>query len=417
MHRMGALRACVPGAEVVQHVDRRARGDAAAIGLGERAEDAGHDAKARIGAHAERRREARLQDAPLARHPLVEVPEQPLVDVELGIERLQIPAEGDAQEPGIGHEVDRPARLVVGARPVEAHVIPDAVEGELDPVRARLGPAVAVEVVVKRPRALGHELEEQLARPRPRLGDALVERREHGRGPVAREQLAEARLGQVARRHHGARVPFDEAGQARVAQEDPVRLLVELPLAHDADGRDEHALVVDLRRVRRDAPRPQSADVLVVPEGDGERDGLSLVEDGHGEDHVLMVLDGAVGDVRVVEPVHVARPHGVERIRPEDRIQHPRAAARDVAGDDAPPGVEHADEVVLLLLDERRHRAPLHQELHVVNGRGEAAADDLERDGIDRPHRARPGGHRGIRHGRAPGGCCGRDRRGPGSRA
>ena len=232
---------------------------------------------------------------------------------------------------------------------------------------------------------------------------------------VAREQLAEPRLGEVARRHHGARVALDEAGQARVAQEDPVRLLVELPLAHDAHRRHQHALVVDLRRVRRDAARPEPADVLVVAEGRGEGDGLSLVEDRHGEHHVLVVLDGAVGDVRVVEPVHVARPHGLERVGLEDRVDHPRAAARDVAGDDAPARVEDADEVVLLLLDERRHRAPLHQELHVVDGRREAAADDLERDGIDGRRALRPVSS--ARHGRAPGGCCGRRRRGPGSRA
>ena len=53
-----------------------------------------------------------------------------------------------------------------------------------------------------------------------------------------------------------------------------------------------------------------------------------------------------------------------------------------------PARVEDADEVVLLLLDERRHRAPLHQELHVADRRGEAAADDLERDRIDAPRAA-----------------------------
>ena len=97
----------VPGAEVVEDVHRRSRGHAAAVGLGERAEDAGHDAKARVGAHAERRREPGLQHAALAGHPFVEVAEQPFVDVQLRVERLQIAAEGDPQQPGIGHVVDR----------------------------------------------------------------------------------------------------------------------------------------------------------------------------------------------------------------------------------------------------------------------------------------------------------------------
>ena len=42
-----------------------------------------------------------------------------------------------------------------------------------------------------------------------------------------------------------------------------------------------------------------------------------------------------------------------------------------------------AHEIVLLLLDEGRHRAALHQELHVADRRGQASANDLERDGID----------------------------------
>ena len=64
----------VPGPEVVEDVDGRARGDAPAVGLGQAAEDARHDAEAGVGAHPERGGKARLEDAALARDPVVQVP-------------------------------------------------------------------------------------------------------------------------------------------------------------------------------------------------------------------------------------------------------------------------------------------------------------------------------------------------------
>ena len=256
-------------------------------------------------------------------------------------------------------------------------------EREVDAVGPRLGAAVAVEEVVEAPLPRRDQLEEELARPRRGLGDALVERGQHRLDPVAAAQLAEAGLGQAARGHHRAGVALHQVRQPRVAQEDAVGLLVELALADDAHRRHEDALVVDLGGVRRDRARAQPADVLVVAEGGGERDQASRVEDRHREDHVLVVLHRPVGDVRVVEPVDVARPHRLERVDLHDRLEHARPAARDVTGHDAAPRVEDPDEVVLLLLDEGRHRAPLHQELHVPDRGGQAAADDLERDRID----------------------------------
>src|SRR5262249_26266107 len=141
----------------------------------------------------------------------------------------------------------------------------------------------------------------------------------------------------------------------------------------------EETFVVDLRGVRRDAARAQPTDVLVVAEGGGEADEPAIVKDGRREHHVLVVLHGAVGEIGVVVPVDISGPHALERVDPENRVQHPWAAARDVTGYDAAPRVEHAHEVVLLLLDEGGHRTSLHQELHVPNGRAETPADDLQR--------------------------------------
>ena len=244
---------------------------------------------------------------------------------------------------------------------------------------------------MERPRPAGHEPQEELAGAGRRLLDAEVERGEHVGGAVAREELGDARVGEAARRHHRARVALHHVGHARVPEEDPVGLLVEAALAHDADGRHEDALVVDLRRVRRDAARPRPADVLVVAEGHREGDDGPVVEDGRAEDHVLVVLDGAVGQIRIVEPVRVAGAHGLDRILPEDGRDHARSARGDVRRHHAARLVVEADEVVLLLLDEGRHRAPLHQELHLEDGRVQRAADDLERDGVDGQGRAHGG--------------------------
>ena len=138
------------------------------------------------------------------------------------------------------------------------------------------------------------QLEEQLAGARRGLGDALVESGQHRLHPVAAAQLAQARLGEPARGHHRAGVALHQVRQPRVAQEDAVGLLVELPLADDPHRRHEDALVVDLGGVRRDRARAQPADVLVVAEGGGERDQAPGGEDRHREHHVLVVLDRPV---------------------------------------------------------------------------------------------------------------------------
>jgi hypothetical protein len=187
------------------------------------------------------------------------------------------------EEAGVRHEVDRASRLVVRARSIQADLITGPAEREVDPIRPGLGAPIAVEVVVKRPLAPGHQPEERLTRPRPRPGDALVERGGRGRRAVAREQLPQARFGQVTRCHHRPRVALDETGQATVRQEDAVGLLVQLPLAHDPHRRHLYALVEDLGGVGRDAAGAEPTDVLVVPERRGERDRLALVKDGHDE--------------------------------------------------------------------------------------------------------------------------------------
>src|SRR6266852_9191286 len=157
----------VPGAEVVEDIDGGARGHLAPIGLGEGAEDAGHDAEARVGAHAQGGGEARLEQAALAGDPLVEIAEEPLVDVEVGIEGLEIAAEGDAEEARVGDEVDGTPRLVVGAGAVEGHVVAATAEGEIDTVRPGLDAPVAVEKIVEGPLSLGNHLQEELARAHP----------------------------------------------------------------------------------------------------------------------------------------------------------------------------------------------------------------------------------------------------------
>ena len=103
----GRIARRIPGAEVVQHVDRRARGHAAAIGLGEGAKMQDMTRK-RVCARMPRGAGKRgFRCSPRA-SPTRRGSEQPLVDVELGRATADT-AKAMRSEPGIGHEVDRPA--------------------------------------------------------------------------------------------------------------------------------------------------------------------------------------------------------------------------------------------------------------------------------------------------------------------
>ena len=161
------------------------------------------------------------------------------------------------------------------------------------------------------------------------------------------------------------------------------------PAAVEPDARELEALLVDLRRVRRDAARHLAADLDPVRDRHRERDELLAVEDRPDEAHVARVRAALV---RVVGHVDVPGPHRLEAeladrrldLRPERpreegqpvRLRHDlRAPVGDAAGE-----VEH-------LVHDRAHARPREHDRHLVRGRVELVLQDLQREGV----RCRPG--------------------------
>ena len=212
-------------------------------------------------------------------------------------------------------------------------------------------------------------------------------------GAEAVEQLQHAALAEPAAGQHRADVAPEDVGEARVAQEDAERLVVQHALAVDAHGRDDDALVEDLGGVGRDAARPHAADVPEVAPRLREGDELAAVEHRRGEHHVRRVGDAAARAVAVVVPVEVAGAHRGGRVLLEDDLGEVAEERHHRAAHHAPARIEDAGEVVVLLADERRHRRALDDRFHVRLGRAQRAANDLARHrvrGQQAPRRAGP---------------------------
>ena len=183
------------------------------------------------------------------------------------------------------------------------------------------------------------------------------------------EQLQHAALAQPAAGQHRADVAPEDVGEARVAQEDAERLVVQHALAIDADGRDDDALVEDLGGVGRDAARAHAADVPEVAPGLREGDEPAAVEDGAAKTMSGECGDAAARAVAVVVPVEVAGTHGGGRVLLEDDLGEVAEERHHRAAHHAPARIQDAGEVVVLLADERRHRGALDHRFHVRLGR------------------------------------------------
>src|SRR5262249_47350149 len=89
-------------------------------------------------------------------------------------------------------------------------------------------------------------------------------RLQHGRFAEALEQLLDAPLPEPTAGQHAPDVALQDVGEARVAEEDAKRLVVQHAFAIDADGRHDDPLVEDLGSVGRDAASAHAADVPEV---------------------------------------------------------------------------------------------------------------------------------------------------------
>ena len=193
--------------------------------------------------------------------------------------------------------------------------------------------------------------------------------------PYLRDHLEEAPLAGLDRRDLGAEVAHRALGQAHVGLDDRDQLLVRHALAIDLHDRHLQAFGVDVGR----GAVERAADVGPVRHAAGERHHLAVVEDRHGEGHVVEVAAGDVGvvgeqDVAGIEVLDaVVRELGLHRVAhaaDEHRQAEPdrdRVALR----------VEQADGEIERLVDDHVVGGAHQVGLHLLGRGDETVAHDF----------------------------------------
>ena len=229
LHRVEELAVLVPAR--VEHVRRGAvaGGRVQLRGLlAERAAEHVEQPGERVRAAAERRREARLQQAAL-RHHDVQQRVEAVVEEDLGIVDHDQVDPDEHLEHALGEvEVDRPERLRVGARPVEEGVVALAPDRQLHLERAVAEPVV-VDVVLEALRLLR---DRQLDQRAHRLVRAVEQRLERGEVRLLAEPLAQVEHAPLARAAAGddrEQVGAVHLGQPDVVEDQPEDVLLHLP--------------------------------------------------------------------------------------------------------------------------------------------------------------------------------------------
>ena len=152
------------------------------------------------------------------------------------------------------------------------------------------------------------------------------------------------------------------------------------------------ALLVDLRRLGRDASGHRAADLDPVRDADREREHAAVRDDRLDQAHVAGVGAALVRDVRGED---IALAHALKAVLAQDaldlrperageereavRLGHDlRIRVRDAAGE-----VEH-------LVDDRAHARAREHDAHLVGRRVELLLDDLDRERVEAlAHRSR----------------------------
>ena len=172
------------------------------------------------------------------------------------------------------------------------------------------------------------------------------------------------------------------------------------PSLDDPDAGQLEALLVDLRRLGRDAARNRTADLDPVRDADRECDHAPADDDGLDEADVARVRAALVRDVR---REHVALAHAREAVLAQDALHlRPERAReeREAVGlrDDLRIGVGDAAGEVEHLVDDRAHARAGEHHTHLV-GRGvQLLLDDLDGEGIEAlDDVSPPGAHPSVR--------------------
>ena len=286
--------------------------------------------------------------------------------------------------------VDGAADLRAGAGPIDDHAVAFLADGDEQADRLADIDAVVVDPVLEAPLAV-----RQIAQRGPcqALGvvDGLDQELFRLRGAVARDQLRELLLGDVAGGELRAQVAQHHDRHAHVLLQERDDGLVELARLVQLHGRDAQPLGVDLGGVGGVGAGDPAADVGVVAHGAGEREALALmVERLHDED--VGQVHAAVE--RVVHDEDVAWAHVPAEVA-HDRLHGGRHRAkvprqRQALSGQPAVAVGEGGRVVHVVLQHGRIGRAEHRQRHLVGDREDGVLEQLERN------RIRSGSHRSL---------------------
>ena len=218
-------------------------------------------------------------------------------------------------------------------------------------------------------------------------------------GAIARGQRLDALRGLPARADHGLEVALALAHAAHVGEDQVQRGVVRASAIDDADGRDPHALLEDLRRPAGQAARAHAADVAPVRAHHREDEELVRAAGARGEErgdhrHVVQVRAAGVG---VVVQEDVARVDVVAELladrahRPADGHDVQRVVLALGHGHDLGVAVHEDAGEVLALVEDGRVRGAHEGDAHLAHDRDEGLAQTSSVMGsiMRRPSRSR----------------------------
>ena len=217
----------------------------------------------------------------------------------------------------------------------------------------------------------------------PHAALRVVQQPLHVRGQLPRavlfHQLAQAAHPQAVGGGLGAEVAGDLVHAAEVGADDLEHALVDHAVAHEAHGRDDEALLVDLAG-HPDAARRAAAHVHVVGDVGHKTEQLSVVK--HGRDQCDVVEVHTAGE-RVVAEQHVPRLQPVAPVargcRGHDVGQRAQVRGlREGLRHRPAAGVEEGAGKVPPRLDVGGVRRPAQRGAHLLGHRQQGVADHLE---------------------------------------
>ena len=202
-------------------------------------------------------------------------------------------------------------------------------------------------------------------------------------GAVARHQLGELLVGDVAGGELRAQVAEQLHRQAHVLLDDGHEGLVDLAGVVELHGRDAQPLGVDLGGIGGVRAGHPAADVAVVADGAGEREPLARVEQRlHDEDvgQVHAAVEGIVHDEDVARRDVVLEAAHDRGHRRRHGPQMPRQ--REALRGELAVGVGKAGRVVHVVLQHARVGGPEDRERHLVGDREDRVLEELEGDRV-----------------------------------